>query len=342
MSASERIDDLDEHYRKCCLAAGNIRRSMPQFEKEPWRLQQIVEDAQVLKPWTSELDKVVRSTKEAIEKNAKAQATKKDLETELLAVLKRIAAGRSSGQTCADDTLQLAQVLHRAKEANAHEDLLNEGEQQLKAMKREGCQRTVAEHRLRLAMTAKDFGEIERSLREVRALGGALLNGTSSSARGERTHHVQSARLMDSATAMLRHLGDMATRKQAAEAALVQKIEGNSDSLPSFSQEAQAGTTVAQQGTDAWVKEVMEVVHEAKQVGVAPSLIDHAKQKIRQKRRIRLEEMKATAALKRTLQKKNASTQELLRNMRKVERFQKTSTESANTRPQLQVMSEPS
>merc|ERR1711934_865576 len=98
----------------------------------------------------------------------------------------------------------------------------------------------------------------------------------------------------------------------------------------------------AQQGTDAWVKEVMEVVHEAKQLGVAPSLIDHAKQKIRQKRFIRLEEMKATAALKRTLQKKNASTQELLRNMRKVERFQKTSTESANTRPQLQVMSEPS
>merc|ERR1711924_499391 len=152
--------------------------------------------------------------------------------------------------------------------------------------------------------------------------------------------HTQLARLMDSANAMLRHLGDVATRRQAAETALLQRIaESSDDPLPYVDTgDTQAGTTVAQQGTDDWVKEVMELVHEAKQSGVAPTLIEHAKLKIRQKRRERRDEQHAVAALKRTLQKKNASTQELLKNMRKVERYQAKPTaskpEDATTRPQ--------
>merc|ERR1711907_149665 len=123
---------------------------------------------------------------------------------------------------------------------------------------------------------------------------------------------------------MLRHLGEAATRRQAAETALLQRIaESESDPLPHLATEdSQTGTAVAQQGSDAWVKEVMEIVHEAQQSGVASSLIEHAKSKIRQKRRERKEEMQAVAALKRTLASKNASKQELMKNMRKVQRFQ--------------------
>lgn len=190
-------------------------------------------------------------------------------------------------------------------------------------MKREGCQRTVAEHRLRLALNAKDSGEIERSIREVRALEG--LNAGSHSARGEQPHQPQSARLMDSANSMLRHLGDMATRRQTAEAALLQRITDSEDDSLSYvaAVDAQADSVhaVAQQGTEEWVKEVMEIVHEAKQSGVAPSLIDHAKLKIRQKRRERREEDEATTALKKTLAKKDVTTQELLSRIRKVQRF---------------------
>merc|ERR1712138_204529 len=115
------------------------------------------------------------------------------------------------------------------------------------------------------------------------------------------------ARLMDNANNVLRHLNDMSTRKQAAEAALLQRIAGSTgDPLPYVSQDSsQTGDAVAQQGTDAWVKEIMEVVHEAKQSGVAPTLIEHAKLKIRQKQRERREEEEAAVALKKTLGKKD-------------------------------------
>lgn len=334
-AANNRMNELDEHHRKCSLIAGNIRRTLPSIDREPWRFQQIVETAQSLQPWTPELDRLVRAATEQLENSIKSQTQQKEVHTELQALLKRIAVGRSNGQTCADDTAQLADVLPRARAAKVREDLLQEADVHLKALKREGCQRNAAEHRLRLALNAKDFGEIERSLREVRALGGMLLeNAGSGTARG------QSARLMDSANTMLRHLGDMATRRQAAETALLQRIaDSDGDPLPFVTAvDSQAGAAVAQQGTEAWVKEVMEIAHEAKQSGVAPSLIEHAKLKIRQKRRERWEEVQAVAALKKTLVKKNASTQELLRNMRKVERFQAkpvaSKPEDATTRPQ--------
>lgn len=258
------------------------------------------------------------------------------MQAELQVVLKRIAAARANGQTCADDTEQLSHILPRAREAKVPQEIYYEADSQLRALKREGCHRTVAEHRLRLALNAKDFDEIERSLREVRALGGMIIESSSSAARGDG-YQLQSARLIETANAMLRHLGEFSTRRQAAEAALLQRIADSSDDPLPYVSEGGTGA-LAQQGTDEWVKEVMEAVHEAKQSGVAPSLIEHAKLQVRRKKRERLEEVQAVAALKKTLQKKDVSTQELLRNMRKVERFQAkpatSKSEGATKRPQ--------
>merc|ERR1711865_13084 len=81
----------------------------------------------------------------------------------------------------------------------------------------------------------------------------------------------QSARLMDTANSMLRHLGDMTTRRQAAEHALMQRIsDSEENSLEMHAAvDGQADSIVAQQGTEEWVKEMVELVHEAKQSGVA-------------------------------------------------------------------------
>jgi len=323
-AANARMEELEIHQQKCNLVSGSIRRRLPTIEQEPWRFQQIVEGAQNLQPWTPELDRLVQTATEQLEKNIESQSRQKEVQAELTALLKRIAAGHAAGHPSADAAPLLTDVLNRAKEVKLPKEILKEGEMQLKVLNREGCQRNVAEHRLRLALQCKDFGEIERSLREVRSLAGGLVeNSGSTTARSDQPSQPQSARLIDSANVMLRHLGDQATRRQAAETALMQRIaDSEGDSLPQVAAESQAtGTTIEQQGSEGWVKEVMEMVHEAKQSGVAPSLIEHAKLKVREKRRERREEALAVAALKKTLLKKNASTQEILRNKRKVERF---------------------
>jgi len=336
-AANSRMQELKEHYKKCSLVAGNIRRKLQTLEQEPWKFQQIVASAQSLQPWTTELDKLVRTATAQLDKCIKGQAQQREVEAELQALLARISEGRASGQTCADDTVQLAQVMVKAKEAKVRKEIFEEGEQQLKGLRREGCQRTVAEHRLRLALNAKDFGEIERSIREVRALEG--LTAGNHSARGDQVHQPQSARLMDSANSMLRHLGDMSTRRQAAEHALMLRINDNEDNALHMhaAVDGQANSDDAHQGTEQWVRELMEIVHEAKQCGVAPSLIEHAKLKIRQKRREIREEEEAALALKKTLGKKDVSPQELLRSIRKVQRFHSkpstSRTEDATTRP---------
>lgn len=256
----------------------------------------------------------------------KSQARQKEVQMELQELLKRIVSDRLNGQSYDEDAVQLRKVLARARDSNVPAEMISEAEAQLKTLKREGCQRTVAEHRLRLALNSKDYTEIEKALREVRALGQAVVADSSTAAKNDH-HQPQSARLIEAANSTLRHLGDVASRRQAAETALLARI-ADTDGAPlpqlpgnNTGGDVQANSAVSQQGTDTWVKEFMDIVHEAKQSGVAHSLIEHAKLKIRQKRHERKEELKAVSALKKTLLKKDASTQELLRNMRKVERF---------------------
>merc|ERR1712048_1440340 len=99
-----------------------------------------------------------------------------------------------------------------ARTLGIREDLLRDAEKQLHSIKREDCQRTVVEHRLRLALNAKNLDEIERSVRQVRALGHIGLiedSGAAGFAGGsDRTEPTppHSARLMDAASSMMRHL----------------------------------------------------------------------------------------------------------------------------------------
>jgi len=336
-AAIERMEELKTHEQKCALLAGNIRRILPLLESEPWRYQQLKEASKDLMPWTPELEKMISEGQQKLDKTLSAQARQKEIQAELQALLKRISTGRSNGQSCADEMFVLSQLLARAKEASLKSEVQREAEEVLRTLRREGCQRNVAQHRLRLALNAKDFNEIERSLREVRALGQSTLVENPATGRSDRdrSEPPHSARLIDAATSMMRHLGDVAARRQQAETALLQRIaDSDVDHLPhlggSTGAEEASGTYgsgyasgTAQQGTDAWVKEVMEVLHEAKQSGVPQSLIDHARMKIRQKRRERQEENEAVNNLRKALARKDTSTQEILRNVRKVERYQR-------------------
>jgi len=316
-AANTRMMELDQHHHRCALVSGDIRRLLPGLDKEPWKLHKLLENAKSLQPWTPELDKVARIAQEKVNNAMELQKKQREAETELRSLLKKL-AGLPAGQNASDDIVTLSNALTKARQTSASEDLIREANEQLKYLKREGCQRTVAEHRLRLALNAKDFGEIEKSLREVRALGQAgLIEGDGKLARGDRSDGEHSGRLVEAANSMLKHLGDVAMRRQAAETALLQRI---ADADPEDPHGDSQGVS-AQQSSDSWVKEFMDILHEAKQSGVAPSLIEHAKLKLRQKRRQQQEEAEAMAALKKTLAKKEASTQELIKNIRKVERF---------------------
>jgi len=183
----------------------------------------------------------------------------------------------------------------------------------------------VAEHRLQLALNAKDLGEIERSLQQVRVfeqLGtteGVAHANSGSMARGDRSKQPPSARLMEAAGSVMRQLNEAATRRQAATTALQVNIADGTEpmALPTNS-----ASRDGSQGSRDWMREAMDVLHEAKHSSVAPTLIEHAKLKIREKRRERRDENEALEALQTSLSKKDATTQEVLRNMRRVQRLQ--------------------
>lgn len=328
--ANARLAQLVEHEQRCTLAAGNIRRALPMLQKEPWRFQQVMETVQALQPWTAELEKLVRDGEHRLEKIAVDQSYRREAQRELQLLLRQIKDARSSGHLCADQMTELSKKLEVAQAASVREEILREAEKQLRSLRREGCQRSVAEHRLRLALKAKDLGEIERSVRQVRALGHAgLIEAGGGVARGERPEQPHSARLMDAASSMLRQLNDAAARRQAAVTALQERVADSGDAGPLRAdgpREARppppGPSAPARQGSGDWIRDVVEVLHEARQCGVAPTLIEHAKMKIREKRRERKEESQAREALQRSLSKKDAPTQEVLRNLRKVQRLQ--------------------
>merc|ERR1719230_1451087 len=81
------------------------------------------------------------------------------------------------------------------------------------------------------------------------------------------------------------------------------------------------GTSQQATHVDAWLKEVTEAVKEAQQSGVAPFLIDHAKMKIREKRRECQAREKAIHDLQISLSRKQPPKHELLRNLQKVQRL---------------------
>merc|ERR1712039_804932 len=125
----------------------------------------------------------------------------------------------------------------------------------------------------------------------------------------------------------MRHLSDAAARKQAATNALHEQVSELNDSI-SLSDRVVDGTSSPTMGrinshrSKDWFREAAEVLREAKQSGVDPTLIEHAKLKIKEKRRECNEQVQACEALQRTLSKKGVPTQEVLRNLQKVQHLQ--------------------
>merc|ERR1712187_91084 len=147
-----------------------------------------------------------------------------------------------------EEMAALARKMEQAKAAGveARCAILKEAEKMLRDFRREGAQRQVAEHRLRLALNSKDLPEIERSFQNVRALDIAI-NSSGNSAKeesasmggvfgmlrsGERERSDQpphSARLAEAANTMIRHLHDSTTKRKALETALYETVKNKGE-----------------------------------------------------------------------------------------------------------------
>mmetsp|Transcript_88070 Transcript_88070/g.179713 ORF Transcript_88070/g.179713 Transcript_88070/m.179713 type:complete len:164 (-) Transcript_88070:112-603(-) len=126
-----------------------------------------------------------------------------------------------------------------------------------------------------------------------------------------------SARLLDAASSTMRHLQDVAARRQAAMTALQDRISGI-NAIEGFSDSEQQKS---QEGTKEWLKEVKEILHEAQQSGVAATIIEHARQRIKEKRRQFQEKSQACEVLKRALSKKDVKANEIRRSLHRVQRL---------------------
>eukprot|EP00929_Paragymnodinium_shiwhaense_P028264 TRINITY_DN16420_c0_g1_i2.p1 TRINITY_DN16420_c0_g1~~TRINITY_DN16420_c0_g1_i2.p1 ORF type:complete len:925 (+),score=318.71 TRINITY_DN16420_c0_g1_i2:71-2845(+) len=334
--AVERLRELEQHTSHCALVAGNLRRALARIKQEPWRVQHILDAAKKLQPWTPELERLASQASEQLGKRASDIREHREITRELQTLLKTLAEGPSQhshgeNQLSGDGAVQrLSELIPRAKQLEVSEELMRDAEVQLKRLKREGCQRNVAEYRLKLALTARDLPEMKQAMREVRALGSIAAASSHATPEGKHSPQ-QSARLMEAASSMIRHLSDSEQRKQAAASALL-SLQGEhtqskdtgskkkaaaaleESALPTrltAAKQAHSARAPAEPGSAEWVKAAKDVVLEAKQVGVAPSLIEHARMKIREKRRECEERTKALEGLQKALAKKSVQKHEL-------------------------------
>merc|ERR1712194_849323 len=161
--AVAKLNALTTHEQQCALAAGNIRRALPMMKQEPWRLQQLMDQARTLQPWTPELDRIVQEGQVRLNQTQSAFSQRKEVQQELRKLMQEVQKARSGGE-CAPVELaeRLARAIARARKVgDVHEELLGESEKILSNLRRDHSQRNVAEHRLRVALKKKDFAEIE-------------------------------------------------------------------------------------------------------------------------------------------------------------------------------------
>eukprot|EP00913_Durusdinium_trenchii_P006804 g6396.t1 len=194
-AASQKLQELREHEERCDVLAGEVQRSLPLLQKQPWRYQQLLEKARALKPWTSKLERLITDGKEILDK--------------------RPGECRASGKSAAELLGPLRDLLDAAETAGLQHESIKKGKEFLQHARREACQRSVAEHRLQLALNARDQGEIERSMRQVRALGQVGLTDH----RPHRPHlrgEGDSAGLMEQASSVLQSLTETTWRDASA------------------------------------------------------------------------------------------------------------------------------
>mmetsp|Transcript_43294 Transcript_43294/g.88515 ORF Transcript_43294/g.88515 Transcript_43294/m.88515 type:complete len:889 (+) Transcript_43294:61-2727(+) len=324
-AASQKLAELREHEQRCEVLAGEVQRALPVLQKHPWRYQQLLEAAGALKPWTSKLERLIAQGKEILDKREKDNARRREVRSQLIAQLKRIEECRASGKSTHDLLVPLKEILSKAESAGLQHDSIQKGKLLLQNARREACQRSVAEHRLQLALNARDHAEIERSMRQVRALGQVGLtdrpSGSRSVARGDR----ESSGLMEQASSVLRNLTEAEARRQAAAATLQERInaEEGLPALPNTPRSNGAGQSEdVDEGSKNWLRSARSAIQEAKQCGVASTLIEQAKLKLRLKRRERQDQAEACKSLQKVLSKKEVPKQVLLANMTRVQRLQ--------------------
>lgn len=323
-AASQKLAELREHEQRCEVLAGEVQRALPVLQKHPWRYQQLLEAAGALKPWTSKLERLIAQGKEILDKREKDNARRREVRSQLIALLKRIEECRASGKSTHDLLVPLKEILRKAESAGLQHDSIEKGKLLLQNARREACQRSVAEHRLQLALNARDHAEIERSMRQVRALGQVGLtdrpSGSRSVARGDR----ESFGLMEQASSVLRNLAEAEARRQAAAATLQERINAEEclPVLPNTPRSNGAGQSEdVDEGSKNWLRSARSAIQEAKQCGVASTLIEQAKLKLRLKRRERQDQAEACKSLQKVLSKKEVPKQVLLANMTRVQRL---------------------
>jgi hypothetical protein len=344
--AHTRLAELEGHEKRCELAAGSLRRVIPLLDTEPWQFEEHMRRVRnLMQPWTPELQREVKLAEETMQKVTESRTQRRVIGEKLREFLRLLEKRRATDGTGAGATTSgsapglvvdassraaLARLLERARGAGVEEDVINEAEKQLKMLRREISDRGVAERRLRMAMNVKDLGEIERSIRQVRELSQhpAASGGGGADGASGRSEQPRSARLMETANAMLRQLNDANCRKEAAVTLLQERISdgGRSGQMDASHPVVAAGLKLVEKPqvaeVEAWIKDVKEAVQEAKQSGVAPSLISHAKLKIRERRREVQEHVQAHEALQRSLARKGAPIQEVLRDLKRLQRVQ--------------------
>lgn len=321
-AASQKLAELREHEQRCDVLAGEVQRALPVLQKHPWRYQQLLEAAGALKPWTSKLERLIEQGKEILDKREKDNARRREVRAQLMSQLKLIEECRANGKPTHDLLVPLKDILDKAESAGLQHDSIQKGKLLLQNARREACQRNVAEHRLQLALNARDHGEIERSMRQVRALGHVGLtdrshNGSRTGARGDR----ESSGLMEQASSVLRSLTEAEARRQAAAAALQERINAE-QGLPALPNTPRSAAGEDDEGTKNWLRSARSAIQEAKQCGVASTLIEQAKLKLRLKRRERQEQQEACKSLQKILSKKEVPKQVLLAKMTRVQRLQ--------------------
>lgn len=130
---------------------------------------------------------------------------------------------------------------------------------------------------------------------------------------------------MEQASSVLRNLTEAEARRQAAAATLQERInaEEGLPALPNTPRSNGAGQSEdVDEGSKNWLRSARSAIQEAKQCGVASTLIEQAKLKLRLKRRERQDQAEACKSLQKVLSKKEVPKQVLLANMTRVQRLQ--------------------
>jgi len=322
-AASMKLEDIMLHHRRCATAAASLRRGVSVIKTQPWQFQQTLRAVQSLKPWTRELSRAVREGERQLELAAAAEIGQWQVQQELQEQLQAVSDSWSSGNLSSSRLEELSTVIRKAQSMKVRESVISEAQQKLEALQQASRQHAAAEQRLRNALDAKeqDLSEIELAFQHLSSL-----------RRGRRTGHDPTAGgdnampLMEEARSTIKRLKDAVARRHVARAALRELVDDGPSGISDTASQAEATASALHSShVDSWKKWMdgaMDALHEAKQSGVPRSLIQHAKMEIQRKKRNHQEQQRAVEALRSSLKKTNAPTQEIARHLQRVRRSQ--------------------